>query len=432
MAYPIRSAVAVIFEVLLAGYCCSERREKQADDPAEVEASTPEQVSTRRSEMAHLTSTAAGAPTLSWELRVIAHSHENLANLPNASFPDCVRIHVWLPVLFRIESRPALCPMQSASFFPPSATIARFPSLHWIEWRGIIAAQIEGTGGTVVLPNFLIIGAAKAGTTSLWHYLRQHPEVFMSEVKEPNFFRTHKDSHLWVTDTLESYERLFEGSERFKAVGEASKLLADEQAVHRIKAMLPNVKLVAILRDPYLRAFSEFTFHRMTGKEPIGHFLRAIEADASRPVDQRIDYIGHSLYYRNLSRYFAVFPSERIKVVFNDDLRRDPQMVVSSIFSFLDVDPFVSIDTKARLTVSGIPRVRALHWLLGPQNPMKEWIGPMLPPWARNAARRLKNANLQRQSITPEQRAALWEYFEDDITHLEQLLGVQLDLWRAA
>ena len=295
-----------------------------------------------------------------------------------------------------------------------------------------LSHKIGETVGTVVLPNFLIIGAAKAGTTSLWHYLRQHPEVFMSEVKEPNFFRTYKDSHLWVTETLESYERLFEGSERFKAVGEASpNYLADEQAAHRIRAMLPDVRLVAILRDPYARAFSEFTFHRSIGREPIGRFLKAIETDASRSIEQRADYISHSLYYRNLSRYFAVFPSERIKVVFNEDLLRDAQMVVSSIFSFLEVDPSVSVNTKAKLAVSGVPRVRALHWLLRPRGPIKEWIGPVLPAWTRNAARRLRNANLQRQSITPEERAALREYFEDDITHLEQLLGVQLSHWRA-
>lgn len=282
------------------------------------------------------------------------------------------------------------------------------------------------------LPNFLIIGAPKAGTTSLWHYLRQHPDIFMSSVKEPSYFSTRKRPRRGLTETMESYQKLFEGSERFKAVGEASPLyLADEQAVHRIKETLPDVKLIAILRDPYARTFSEFTFQRLRGKEPLANFLDAVEADASRPTGQRINYIGSGLYYRNLSRYFSVFPSERIKVVFNDDLRLDAHQVVSELFSFLDVNPCARVNTEAELTVSGVPRVRMLHWLLGRHNPLKDTLGPLLPEWARNAARRLKNANLQRQSIRPEERAALRTYFEDDIGQLEQLLGVDLGRWRA-
>jgi Sulfotransferase domain len=284
----------------------------------------------------------------------------------------------------------------------------------------------------MALPNFLIIGAAKAGTTSLWHYLTAHPDIFMSKVKEPDYFKTHKNDRRGVTETLEAYERLFEGSGSFDAVGEASPTyFADEQAVRKIKETLPGVKLVAILRDPCSRAFSEFTFQRLRGEEPIPDFLTAIEADASRTGDTRIDYIGFGLYHRNLSRYFAEFPAERIKVVFNEDLRRDAQRVVSDIFGFLGVDPTVRVSTEAELMVSGVPRVKLLHWLLGRHNLLKDTIGPWLPGWARDAARKLKNANLQRQSMTETERAAIHGYFADDIRQLEQLLRVDLGHWRA-
>lgn len=285
----------------------------------------------------------------------------------------------------------------------------------------------------MALPNFLIIGAAKAGTTSLWHYLSAHPDIFMSKVKEPDYFRTHKVNRRGVVETRESYEKLFEGSSLFKAVGEASPTyFADEQAVHKIKETLPDVKLIAILRDPCVRAFSDFVFQRMRQKESEPDFLSAIKADASRPIDQRFNYVGLGLYHRNLSRYFAAFPADRIKVIFNDDLRRDAQKVVSEVFSFLDVDPSVMVNTDAELTVSGVPRVKALHRLLGRHNALKDTIGPLLPDWARDAARKLKNANLQRQSITPTERAAIRMYFLEDIQQLEQLLGVDLGHWRAS
>ena len=122
-----------------------------------------------------------------------------------------------------------------------------------------------------MLPSFLIIGAAKAGTTSLWDFLKAHPQVYMPDIKETNFFAlegTRADfkgpgddeclNRLAVTD-LESYERLFEGVTDQVAIGEASPLyLYHPEAPRRIKALIPHTRIVAILRNPTDRAFSSF------------------------------------------------------------------------------------------------------------------------------------------------------------------------------
>jgi hypothetical protein len=129
--------------------------------------------------------------------------------------------------------------------------------------------------------------------------------------------------------------------------------------------------------------------------------FRSDRANSTRPLEQTIDCIGFGLYRCNLPRYFAEFPSQRVKVVFNDDLRRNAQKALGDIFSFLEVDLSAEINTSAELTVSGVPRITVLHWLLGHHNIFKDNLGPLLPEWARDATPKTKNANLQRQSITP-------------------------------
>lgn len=147
------------------------------------------------------------------------------------------------------------------------------------------------------LPTFLVIGAAKAGTTSLYHYLGQHPQVFMSPVKEPGFFaleghpldfRGPGDEWLRqaTTTTLEAYQKLFEGVRDEPAVGEASVLyLHHHAAPEAIARYVPDVKLVAVLRDPVERAYSAFLYQTRNGREPLADFEEALRAEPRRIAD---------------------------------------------------------------------------------------------------------------------------------------------------
>ena len=281
------------------------------------------------------------------------------------------------------------------------------------------------------LPNFMVIGAPKAGTTSLWHYLRQHPEVFPGGHKEPGYFWSGKIYKEGKAQTLESYKKLFEGSEEYRAVGDGSPTyLADDHAPDQIFELIPSVRLIAILRDPVARAFSEFVFQRMRKDEPEESFLDAIRTDPDRPDGQRINYIATGLYYRHLSRFLSVFPDDQIKVIFNEDLKADRQRVVREVFTFLGIDSDVPIDTDIELTVSGVPKVKGLHWLLAGKNPIKRALAPLLPKRLVKSLRRAKNVNLERQFITPEERSALIPFFEADIVELERLLDRDLSHWR--
>ena len=282
----------------------------------------------------------------------------------------------------------------------------------------------------MALPTFLIIGAPKAGSTSLYHYVGQHPDVFTSAVKEPGFFWTYKTEG--KVETLQEYQKLFKGSETFKAVGEGSPTyLFDENAPRLIKELIPGAKLVAILRDPYERAFSDFVFLRLRGQEPEEAFLRAVHADNGRPAELRFNYIGQGLYHRNLARYLSIFDRDQMKVVLLDDLQTRPDDVVSEVFSFLEVDPSVQVDTTVTLTQSGVPRLRMIHWLLSDRNPVKRWLTPLVPERAQRSMRRVRSANLEKQTMSPDDRRELASHFEADLDQLEKLLDRDLSSWRA-
>ncbi len=131
-----------------------------------------------------------------------------------------------------------------------------------------------------------------------------------------------------------------------------------------------------------------------------------------------------------MSRYLTIFPPEQLKVVFTEDLRAKPKEVLSEVFTFLGVDPEVDIDTDVQFTVSGVPKVKAFHWLLGGKNPIKRALAPFLPKGLIKTLRNARNANLDRQHMTPEERAAMLPSFEADILELEKLLGRDLSHWR--
>jgi hypothetical protein len=280
------------------------------------------------------------------------------------------------------------------------------------------------------LPNFLIIGAPKAGSTSLYYYVSQHPEVFTSKVKEPGFFRTYKKEGRF--ESLESYMELFQGSEAFKAVGEGSpQYLSDIDAPVRIKQLLPGAKLIAILRDPYQRAFSQYVFLRMRGQEPESDFIGAVEADLIRSPDERTNYVGQSLYHESVTRYLAHFAPRQMKIVLLEDMESDPDAVMSDVFTFLGVDPNIKVDTSEKLTPSGVPRIRFLDWFLSSRNPIKTVSADVLPMTAKKLFRRARSANLKRQSISDRERRRLAPYFENDVARLERLLGRDLSLWKS-
>lgn len=260
----------------------------------------------------------------------------------------------------------------------------------------------------MTLPNFIILGAAKAGTTALYHYLRQHPQVCMSHTKETNFLAL-KDDPLdfrgpgdrdYITrfsiTTLEGYRDQFRGCESRPAIGEASPLyLYSPKAPRLIGEIVPDAKLVAILRNPIDRAYSAFLHLVRDGREPVLDFGEALNLEDDR-IRDGWEHIWHyrrmGYYFAQLNRYFQLFDPANIKVYLYREFRTDPVRVLQDLFQFLGIDEGFAPDVATRHNVATLDSDRR-------------------PP------------------LTPQVRLELQAEFREDILKLERLLGKDLSHW---
>jgi Sulfotransferase domain len=218
-------------------------------------------------------------------------------------------------------------------------------------------------------PDFLIVGAAKAGTTALHSYLAQHPGIAASEPKETFYFVrpeieqcTGVGRHYCpspIPTTALEYARRFPNGTDGRLRGESCvAYLYFSEAAARIQAANPACKLLILLRDPAERAFSNYLHHVRDGleREP---FTRAIDLWADRAAKHwwfGFDYLGGSRYVPQIENLERHFPKQQMRVFWYDDFRRDPNATCRTIFEFLGVDPHVRIDTRAELNVSLVPR----------------------------------------------------------------------------
>ena len=298
-----------------------------------------------------------------------------------------------------------------------------------------------------IWPNFFIIGAAKSGTTSLYHYLKQHPHVFMSKIKEPRFFAleghplnfTGPDPERIRTGTtteLSDYLELFQEARRAIAIGEASTIyLNHERAPGAIARSVPDARIVAVLRHPAERAFSAFQFELRDGREPLPAFEDALDAEAQRVKDgwyMGSEYKGNGFYARSLNRYFDRFDPARIRVYLYEDLVEKPLWLLNDLFSFLGVDPHFTPDVSIRHNVSGRARSAGLQrWLTGRQ-PFKEALKKAIPEqWGHRIISWGQSRNVVRSRLNPETRLRLIREYRDDIRSLQTLIGRDLSHWLA-
>ena len=298
----------------------------------------------------------------------------------------------------------------------------------------------------MTVPNFLVIGARKAGTTSLYHYLDQHPEVFMSPVKEPNFFALEggkagyrgpdADTRInrWSVADPKEYQALFSGADGARAVGEASPAyLCNPDAPKRIKRHVPEAKLIAVLRDPAERAYSAYMHQVRDGRETLP-FAAALEAEERRTNANWAPawrYKAEGFYVAGLSRYYQLFGRDRIEIGLYEDLVLDPAGLMRGFFRFLGVDASFEPDTSRRHNPSGVPKSRLLMSVLKRPNPLRDAIKPLLPKGLRGrVSEGLQTHNLTKAPpLEPELRRRLVELYREDVTRLEDLIGRDLSAW---
>lgn len=298
------------------------------------------------------------------------------------------------------------------------------------------------------LPDFLLLGAPKAGTTALHVALARHPELFLSPVKEPKFFltdgppprgggpgddRTYR-AYVWRRS---DYEQLFAAAPAGTLRGESTTLYLADHASHlRVRELIPDAKLIAVVRDPVDRAHSNWMHLRSAGLEPEADFLRACELEERRLAADWGPFWGYtwqSRYGSHVAHLLEVFPRSQLLLLVYRDVRTDPAGTLERICAFLGVAagqlsgiPAENVTAQARGgpghgVVSAVLRrvVSALPQRLS--GPVEQWM-----------ARVLQRDQRTRVPLTAAQRTQLLPTFLDDITQLERVTGMSFAHWRDA
>jgi hypothetical protein len=297
-----------------------------------------------------------------------------------------------------------------------------------------------------LLPNFLIIGAAKAGTTSLWRALGQHPDIYMSLMKEPRFFAFENENPhfsgpprndyttLPIVTTLADYQALFARAGLAKARGEASTIYTyfpGDKPAERIRHYLPDVRLIVLLRQPAERTFSNFVHAVFSGWEPLDDFARAL-IDEPRRIRENWSYFlryrQNSDYLAQLQRYYTRFDRRQIRVYLYEDLCMDPLALVQDVFRFLEVDDSFVPDLSRRHNVSRFPRHSFLHRMVN-----RLQVGSArrrLPrPINRVVVGGINRLNLYRPTLSTDMRQQLTANFRPDMLRLQDLINRDLSSW---
>jgi hypothetical protein len=317
---------------------------------------------------------------------------------------------------------------------------------------------LSSSGGqaSVKLPTFIIAGVPKAGTTSLHAYLAQHPQVYMSPLKEPMYFGAqdvlagpfraqflayagrvpaHLREFLDEAETRrgqryalhwETYVRLFQGVRDETAIGEASiDYFWLPSAAQAIRRQLPDARLIFVLRDPADKLGS--SFHVARRRHPDLVFEDWFRA-ATRPGSPSWPLADSARYATHLARFLELFPRDRIRIYFYDAYRLDPQGMLRDIFTFLGVNPDHPIDLRRRHNEGVIPRSAFLHRLrrrmlgdFAPTRPLPDVIRRGLQRWYYRPRRDASMPSADRELVIT--------YYRDEIRRTEDITGRDLSAW---
>ena len=313
---------------------------------------------------------------------------------------------------------------------------------------------------TPKLPNFLLAGAGESGTTSLYYYLKQHPQIYMSPVKEPNYFaaadilslpnfksmvegqllsllakietKEYPNNSISITK-WEHYLQLFRNVRDQVAIGEASVMyLWFPSAAPAIHRTLPRTKLIFLLRDPTERLYTLYlrtlrTSHRVTFRDWV---LQAMQTkpDRRKGMQRHPIPLDCGLYATHLQRFLDVFPREQIRIYLYEAYRADAGTVLRDIFGFLGVKADHPIDMSRRYNETGVPRFPAMDRLrhrIFRNTPLTGW----LPTPVSEALRGFYNRRKANIPMDPADRRMVIDYYRDELLRTQDLIGLNLSTW---
>lgn len=279
-------------------------------------------------------------------------------------------------------------------------------------------------------PNFFIVGAPRCGTASLYSYLKQHPEVWTSVVKEPCFFGSDLTVQPHTVREESLYLELFSGGGDRPRLGEASVwYLSSEKAPREIRAYSPDAKILILLREPTQMAYSLYSLYARTGNEDLPTFEESLAAEPERRQGRRIPagayfpegllYTHHARYAEKVERYFEVFGRDNVHCILFDDFVRDTAGVYRQVLEFLGVDPSFEAELDPR-EASRKVRMFAVR---------------QLRHTSPEVARRLRLEEMKkhdggpREPLAAETASRLRALFAEDVARLGKLLGRDLGAW---
>jgi hypothetical protein len=293
--------------------------------------------------------------------------------------------------------------------------------------------------------NTFIIGAPRSGTTSLHNYLGQHPNVFMSRLKEPRYF-AYKDEDVdcqgpadpvtfnrsTVTDRDE-YVSLFRGVNGEKIIGETSPIYMyrSNVAAGNIAQAVEDPRIIAILRNPIDRAYSDFLNMVRLAREPLLDFRTALEKESER-VEKNWSpfyyYTEKGMYARQLENYYDVFDESQIKVFLFEELVEDEQRVMDQIMEFLNLER-LKLDIDEKHNRSRFPKMKCIHRVASYPS-VKSARGLFRGPvWGLIDWMRRQNLTEVTSEPRPSTRKSLENKFRSEINHLQNLIDRSLNHW---
>lgn len=309
------------------------------------------------------------------------------------------------------------------------------------------------------LPHFFIVGTVKAGTTSLYNYLVQHPDIYMSPIKEPHYFCTDINPELFreqykkmvdidvqsvLNDTTgkkfissafirnkTDYEKLFSGAKPQQKIGESStSYMISTVAASNIHAVIPHAKIIIVLRDPVKRAYSHYLMNYRSGTV-LGTFNQELKSDISaHPKGWGISrlYVEHGLYYEQVKRYLDLFGEENVKIILNEDLGHHTQEVVKSTFEFLGLTTDIGSNYHIRHNTAEMPSSVISGFILK-QRKLIHMASLIVPRFIRNFIYRKLLISKGIPQIDPESKQLLAGYYQEDILQLQKLIKRDLSHW---
>jgi hypothetical protein len=295
-----------------------------------------------------------------------------------------------------------------------------------------------------MIPNFLIIGAQKAGTTSLINYLSKHPDIFVPEDKEISCF--YNDADYNKRFIKYPFIRYYDNWKKEKYAGNApvNLLYFAKTTSKLIYELNPSIKLIAILRNPIERLYSAYWFFVRCGLETesldsaLKRELYILKRGNFKELSN-FTYVGHGFYYEQLMNFYKFFDRNQILVLLYDDFKNDPAQILKSIYNFLEVKEYINNDLlHKKYNVSSKARIQSIHNFVFRDHFIKYIYKRVIPEGLRYKVRLKFNKKILKRNleqfnyppIQPSTKQYLLKVFEEPNNKLQSFIGRELSGWQ--